>query len=131
MTYKKERNEDFINAYHQAMKSFGKLAPYVSRMEVVRRTISSPARYYVQYEEARRRVRRILTGRPIACRNPRKNDMYEALAEQVQNYMKRKPLATFNDALYTVLAEEKAPCFYLTEESALLLLYQLQKGETV
>lgn len=128
MCFKGERDRDFLQAYHEALRSFGKKAPFVSRTEVIRKALNSGSpRFYVTYEEARRNVRRLMNNRPISCRNRHKLEMYHELTRLVEEYMKRKPRAVFNDALFTILAEYKAPRFYMGEESAQVLLYKLQK----
>lgn len=130
LLFKSERDRDFLKAYEDTLQSFGKKAPFISRAEIVRETLRREApRFYITYEEARRNVRRLMSGRPLPrCQNPCKQEMYRDLTNLVRRYLEHKPTASFNDALFTILAEYKAPRFYLSEQSGMLLLYKLQKG---
>ena len=68
MCFKEERDRDFLQAYHEALRSFGKKAPFVSRTEVIRKALNSGSpRFYVTYEEARRNVRRLMKENPVPC----------------------------------------------------------------
>ena len=54
--YKEERDRDLFRAYNEALKSLGKMAVNVPREQIVRRVVYSIApRFYISYEEARRR----------------------------------------------------------------------------
>ena len=92
---------------------------------------SGKGRYYISFEEAARNVRRIMNRLPLARRNELKVSMYQELAQRVAEYMKEKPLASFKDALFTILAEENASRFFFGMQTARLILYRNQRGETV
>lgn len=127
--YKEERDRDLFRAYNAALKSLGKEAVNVPREKVVRHVIYSVApRFYISYEEARRNVKRIINGRSPRCVSSIRIEMYNDLANLLAGYLRRRPKASFNDALCSVLAEKPAPRFYLSERSALLIIYQMQKG---
>ncbi len=127
--YKEERDRDLYKAYNAALKSLGKAALNTPREQVVRRVVYSAApRFYISYEEARRNVKRIMSGRSPRCASPTRIEMYNDLANLLAGYLRRRPRAGFNEALGAVLAEKSAPRFYLSERSALLIIYRMQKG---
>lgn len=126
--YKEERDRDLFEAYNTLLKSLGRGANF-SREEIVRRVVYSVApRFYISYEEARRNVKRIMSGRSPRCASSTRIAMYNDLANLLASYLRRRPRTTFNDALCAVLAEKRAPRFYLSERSALLIIYRIQKG---
>ncbi len=130
MIFKEERDQDLLRAYERVIKSYGKDAPYISRKEMVKRTIESGAeRYYVTYEEAFRNVRRIMNGKPLKCKNSRKRFMYMSLYEAVKRYSEVYPDLSFSRVLMRVLSEEKAPCFFISQERASLLLSSIHKKD--
>ena len=146
--FRKFKEQDFVRAYEDELKSLGTSAPYVSRDDVILRALHSgkgrqanpnaPRRgtdtetsIYISFEEAARNVRRIMNRLPLARRNELKVSMYQELAQRVAEYMKEKPLASFKDALFTILAEENASRFFFGMQTARLILYRNQRGETV
>ncbi len=127
--YKEERDRDLFRAYNDALKSLGKEAVNMPREKVVRHVVYSVApRFYISYEEARRNVKRIFSGRSPRCASPIRIEMYNDLANLLASYLRRRPRSSFNDALCSVLAEKQAPRFYLSERSALLIIYRMQRG---
>lgn len=126
--YKEERDRDLFRAYNEALKSLGKMAVNVPREQIVRRVVYSIApRFYISYEEARRNVKRIFKGYSPRCVSSTRTEMYNDLANMLASYLRRRPQVPFNDALCTILAEKRAPRFYLSERSALLTIYRMQK----
>ena len=116
-------------AYNAALKSLGKAALDTPREKVIRRVVYSVApRFYISYEEARRNVKRIFSGQSPRCASAVRIAMYNDLANLLASYLRRRPRVTFNEALCAVLAEKPAPRFYLSERSALLIIYRMQRG---
>ena len=116
-------------AYNAALKSLGKAALDTPREKVIRRVVYSVApRFYISYEEARRNVKRIFSGQSPRCASAVRIAMYNDLANLLASYLRRRPRTTFNEALCAVLAEKPAPRFYLSERSALLIIYRMQRG---
>lgn len=59
--FRKFKEQDFVRAYEDELKSLGTSAPYVSRDDVILRALhSGKGRYYISFEEAARNVRRIM-----------------------------------------------------------------------
>ena len=54
--------------------------------------------------------------------------MYNDLANMLASYLRRRPQVPFNDALCTILAENELLVLFLSERSALLTIYRMQKG---
>ena len=129
--FKNDRDRDFLAAYHKVLHDLGDKAPYVSREELIERTISGGApRFYVTYELARRNICSILQGKPYPCNNRLKQEMYQELTRRTLECMERcKNRKGFNEALMTVLSEHSAPRFYMTIKSARNLLSQLQRKQ--
>ena len=68
--FRKFKEQDFVRAYEDELKSLGTSAPYVSRDDVILRALhSGKGRYYISFEEAARNVRRIMNRLPLARRN--------------------------------------------------------------
>lgn len=129
--FKDDRDRDFLAAYHKVLRDLGDKAPYVSREEIIERTIAGGApRFYVTYELARRNICSILQGKPYPCNNSLKREMYQELTRRTLDCMERyKHRKSFNEALMTVLSEHSAPRFYMTIKSARNLLSQLQRKQ--
>lgn len=121
--FKKEKEEDFIRAYEEELKSLGEIAPYLSREAIINRALhSGKGRYYISFDEAARNVRKIINRHPISCKNLCKASMYEELSRKVMDYLKRKPNSTYREALYTLLAEDRASRFFFGVQTARLIL---------
>lgn len=129
--FKDDRDRDFLAAYHKVLRDLGDKAPYVSREEIIERTIAGGApKFYVTYELARRNICSILQGKPYPCNNSLKREMYQELTRRTLDCMERyKHRKSFNEALMTVLSEHSAPRFYMTIKSARNLLSQLQRKQ--
>lgn len=129
--FKSDRDRDFLAAYHKVLRDLGDKAPYVSREEIIERTIAGGApKFYVTYELARRNICSILQGKPYPCNNSLKREMYQELTRRTLDCMERyKNRKSFNEALMMVLSEHSAPRFYMTIKSARNLLSQLQRKE--
>ncbi len=125
---KEERDRDLYVAYNRVIASQGKRKGKNTRSDLIRQTICSEApRFYVTYEEARRNVKRVMTGQQPRCASPIRIAMYNDLSNMVAGYLRRHPSLNFNEALGAVLGEKRAPRFYITERSALLILYEKQR----
>lgn len=126
--FKREKEEDFVRAYESELKSLGDLAPYLTREVIIVRALhSGKGRYYISFDEAARNVRKVINHLPINCKNACKVAMYEELAQKVCEYQLRRPTASYRDALYTLLAEDKASRFFFGLQTARLILYRNQK----
>lgn len=127
MNLKKEKERDFLLAYESELKALGDDAPFVPRDEVILRTLhSGRGGFYISFEEAARRVRRIFNRLPLCCKNEQKVAMYQELARLVDEYLQRHTGVSFRDALFTVLAEKKASRFFFGVQTGRLILYKNQ-----
>lgn len=126
--FKKEKEEDFIKAYNEELKSLGKLAPYLTRDAIILRTIySGKGRYYISFEEAARNVRKVLNHEPLSCKNECKIAMYEELCKKIREYQKRRPKSSYREALYNLLADGRASRFFFGVQTARLIIYNDQR----
>ncbi len=130
--FKDDRDRDFFRAYKRVIRELGDLAPYISRDELVMRTLCGGApKFYLTFELARRNIRCLMENRAIPCNNPLKREMYETLARLTLDYYDRHKHegVTFSSALMTILAESPAPRFYMTKRSAKNLLCEMLRKE--
>ncbi len=126
---KEERDRDLYAAYTRVLTLRQEGRGQFTRRALIRQTVNSEApRFYVGYDEARRNIKRIMGGEQPRCASPVRIAMYNDLANLVASYLRRHPSLNFNEALAAVLGEKRAPRFYLTERSALLIIYAMQKG---
>ena len=94
--FRKFKEQDFVRAYEDELKSLGTSAPYVSRDDVILRALhSGKGRYYISFEEAARNVRRIMNRLPLARRNELKVSMYQELAQAGGRVYERKAFGFF------------------------------------
>ena len=106
-----------------SIKSLGDIAPYLSREAIINRALhSGKGRYYISFDEAARNVRKIINKHPISCKNLCKASMYEELSRKVMDYLKKRPNSTYREALYTLLAEDRASRFFFGVQTARLIL---------
>ena len=122
---------DFGDIFNSVFGGFGGFGGRQANPNAPRRGTDTETSIYISFEEAARNVRRIKNRLPLARRNELKVSMYQELAQRVAEYMKEKPLASFKDALFTILAEENASRFFFGMQTARLILYRNQRGETV
>ena len=126
LEFKKERDVDFMNAYHNVIRSYGKQAIQLSRDVLIQATIHSQAkRYYVSYEQALRIISKMLRGKEVLFRNDLKKEMYTTILKEV------KIKLTKDQSLKKVLSNiiySPAPRFHISKESAFILYYSLLKS---
>ncbi len=128
MYFRNEFERDLIAAYNRVLKTCGRQAMFMTRQEIITKTITDGApKFYITYEMARRNVSALLRGAKTDCNNRLKQLMYADIARLTIDYQRRhKRYANdFNGALMCVLSEMPAPRFYITEKSAYNTLCRL------
>lgn len=128
MYFRNEFERDLIAAYNRVLKTCGRQAMFMTRQEIITKTITDGApKFYITYEMARRNVSALLRGVRTDCNNRLKQLMYADIARLTIDYQRRhKRYANdFNGALMCVLSEMPAPRFYITEKSAYNTLCRL------
>lgn len=111
------RNRDFMNVCH-ALLSDSRLA-FPSAGELVRKAVSMAApRFYVSYTTAQRVLRDMRRGRRTRWNSREITAQWHTLNSFVFDLERRKRME-FSRALMTVLADCKAPRFYMEHSTAL------------
>ncbi|MBR6756986.1 MAG: hypothetical protein IKM35_00700 [Bacteroidaceae bacterium] len=133
MYFRKEFERDLVAAYNRVLKTCGRQAIFMTRQEIISKTITNGApKFYITYEMARRNVSALLRGAKTDCNNRLKQLMYADIARLTIDYQRRhkRYADDFNGALMCVLSEIPAPRFYITEKSAYNTLCRLLRKKS-
>lgn len=97
---------------------------------IVNRIYESPApRYYINFEEARRNVSKILRNKPLNRSNKYIIKMYEDLAKQVKEYnIKHNRKIIDFEYLFDIL-NKKANSFYLSKSTIYNIITKYNYGK--
>lgn len=126
LDFKKERDEDFINAYNDVVKSHGKQAPYILKDKLIEETILHPAkRFYVSHEQASRIIMKMIAGKKTGIRNTIKAEMYQTILSKIRELQRNSRKSV--SSLLSEVIDSPAPRFYISKESASILYYTLIK----
>ena len=126
--FKSDRDSDFLRAYSEVISSYGVIAPYICKSQLIRETIEkSPTQFYVSYPQAFRVLSRMIKGGETEIRRPEKKLMYIEMAELVKSKLATSDMP-MHQAIYEVINMPPSK-FYITFESAQLLLYTLLKNK--
>lgn len=120
--YEDARNKDLMRAYKKALSESGG-----SAADVYRKVAEMPAqRFYVSEERAAIVISNIHKGRSIANMRANKREMYEEIYRRVLLLQKERPGDSIYDLTFEVV-QQSAPKFYLTPESARVLIHYIKK----
>ena len=121
--YSAERDKDLLRAYREVLTRHRHI--YLSR--VVEEVVSSPSkRFWVSEERAKIVLGEIARGRSLERMNRTRRDMYMEIYRRVCLLQKEQPDLSLNRLIETVI-ESPAPCFYLTPQSAKVILHRIKK----
>lgn len=122
-TYRKERDQDLLRAYKEVIAR----RKHIYLPDVVEEVISSPSkRFWVSEERAKIVIAEIARGKSLAHMNKTRREMYMEIYHRallLQHSHPEKPLSR----LVEFVIEEPAPCFYLTPQSAKVILHRIKK----
>jgi hypothetical protein len=125
ISYKRERDADFLNTCEQIRKEYGK--NYISMENIARKALYKEAQsFYLNNKAYCKIIRMVRIGVIESIKQRHKKDLYW---EIYNRYLKLKRENTgFNimDCV-RVIAEQKAPRFYISEGRAINLYYELLK----
>ncbi len=120
--YEDARNNDLLNAYRAALRLYDG-----SSSDLYRKVVEMPAqRFYVSEERASIVISNMYKGRSIAQMRPNKREMYEEIYRRVIELKKSRPDDSIYDLTFDVV-QQPAPKFYLTSESARVLIHYIKK----
>ena len=121
--YSAERDKDLLRAYREVLTRHRHI--YLPR--VVEEVASSPSkRSWVSEERAKIVLGEIARGRSLERMNKTRRDMYMEIYRRVCLLQKEQPDLSLNRLIETVI-ESPAPCFYLTPQSAKVILHRIKK----
>lgn len=127
LDFKNERDNDFLQAYKKIIVRHGKNAPYIKKETLILETINHPAkRFYVSYEQAQRIITRLWKGQKVNFKNKLKQKMYTDILNRIKE---QQNTGTPLNELIAKTIYAPAPRFYITQESASILYYQLIKKQ--
>lgn len=127
LEYQKERDLDLMEAYKKVLRHYGKRAPFIKKSLLMLQTSISPAkRFYVSDEQAVRIVTRLYNNKDVYIKSKEKVEMYEEILKRV-----RDTVEDYDPLSITIrrVIQNPAPRFYITPETARIILYRLMKNK--
>ena len=122
--FQDERDKDLMRAYREQLS---KQKGRINLPEVLLATVNSPsAKFWVSAERAMEMVRRIRSGRVLLKSQSNSREKYEEIAKRVDSLLAEHPQMSLESAVIQVI-EGGAPKFYITPESAKLIIYDIRK----
>lgn len=121
--YEEERNRDLLRAYHTlaADKSIPREVFFETLVEM------PSSRYWVSPERAHFVIKAMMEGRQLRPMKPNKKRMFDDLLSAVLRRLADRPeYSLFDIVLQAVYSP--APSFYLTPESARVILCKIRTG---
>jgi len=126
LEFMEERDMDLMDAYKRVLRHYGKRAPFIKKSLLMLQTSKSPAKkFYVSEEQALRIVTRLYKGKDTYIKSREKVQMYHDILERVRDTI--RPIDTLSLAIRRVIQQE-APRFYVTPETARIILYRLMNN---
>ena len=124
--YKEERDRDLIEVYRTIYAN----APITAKLhQVLQKTVASPSkRFWVSPERAFKVIGDIRSGKNLDNMNTNKRLMFFEIEKRVSEVQKTE--AHNNLGLYDIICiviEQPAPCFYMTPESAKVIIHHIKK----
>lgn len=121
--YEDARDRDLMRAYREALsQSNGD-----SAADMYDKVAKMPAaRFWVSEERAAIVISNMFKGRSIAQMRTNKREMYEEIYRRVCELKKKRPEESVYDLTFEVVSQP-APKFYLTAESARIIIHYIKK----
>jgi len=126
--FKQERDNDLMNAYRTAMKN----AEYpVNLTEVLTRVVNSPSkRFWVSAERATNVISEMCSGKDLKCMKLNKQRMFIEIFKRTNNLRNLPKYKNFRlSEIVALVIEQPAPCFYITQQSAKIIIHHIKKRE--
>ncbi len=126
--FKQERDNDLMNVYRLAMKN----AKYpVNLTEILTRVVNSPSkRFWVSSERASNVISEMYAGKDLAGMKQNKRLMFREIFRRVKQLQQLSQYKNYRlSELVSIVIEQPAPRFYITADSAKIIIHHIKKRE--
>ena len=126
--FKQERDNDLMDVYRLAMKN----AKYpVNLTEILTRVVNSPSkRFWVSSERASNVISEMHSGKNIEGMKLNKKLMFREIYRRVKQMQNLPQYMNYRlSELVLIVIEQPAPKFYITPESAKIIIHHIKKRE--
>lgn len=126
--FKQERDNDLMNVYRLAMKN----AKYpVNLTEILTRVVNSPSkRFWVSSERASNVISEMYAGKDLAGMKQNKRLMFREIFRRVKQLQHLSQYKNYRlSELVSIVIEQPAPRFYITADSAKIIIHHIKKRE--
>lgn len=121
--YRDERDADLLRAYHSFIVS----SKVIDIHKISEQVVSMPSsRFWISEERAAIVIRKIKKGDNLSNMRPLLREMFMEIFHRVTSMEKAHPELTFFDIIFHVV-RQPAPKFYLTPESARVIMYKAKR----
>jgi hypothetical protein len=121
--YEAERNGELLRTFRSLLAAENT----IRLKQVLAKLVSMPSsRFWVSSERATIVITEMLKGGSIEAMSPNKKAMFTEIYQRVKRLIKRYPGRPLNNIVAEVV-EQPAPCFYLTPQSARVILHKAKK----
>lgn len=121
--YREERNADILRAFKECISS---ASIDEGMREVYRRVVtSSSKRFWVSEEQATKVISHMMRGKNIDYMSDNKKKMFREIYTRVSKLQEENPGVRLLLLIEEVVSSE-APCFYMTPESAKVIISQIK-----
>lgn len=121
--YMDERDKNLMEVYHRELSA----AHYISLLELMKRVVNAPARrFWVSEERAAIIISFLRRGGSIAYMSAQKQEMYREIYRRAVLLMDQQHDITMSAVAFSVCTQP-APKFYLTPESAKIIIHRIKK----
>ena len=122
-TYRQERDKDLIRVYREVIARH----THIHLPSVIEEVVSSPSkRFWVSEERAKIVIAEMTRGKSLENMNQTRRNMYIEIYRRVLLMQQSRPDLPLS-RLVELVIDEPAPCFYLTPQSAKVILHRIKK----
>lgn len=122
--YRDERNADLLRVFKECILS---ALPTDGMCQIYRKMVSQKSkRFWVSEEQASKVVSYMMKGGDISYMSDNKQKMFAEIYHRVSKLQDQYPEARLYLLVEEVVSSE-APCFYMTPESAKVIISQIKK----
>lgn len=121
--YREERNADILRAFKECISS---ASVNEGMSSIYRRIVSTPSkRFWVSEEQASKVISQMIRGIDIEYMSSNKKKMFYEIFHRVSKLQEENP-ETRLFLLIEEVVSSQAPCFYMTPESAKVIISQIK-----
>ena len=121
--FERERNADLLSNYRRLIAD----TKHIDYKDIYRQLVMQPSkRFWVSEERAEYVVSAMISGKPITGMRPNKMEMFCEIYRRAVRLLNERPRRSIADVVSEVVNQE-APQFYLTPESARVILIKAKK----